>query len=197
VSEISDGLPEGVFVHERALCDTVDIGAGTRVWAFAHVQGGAVVGRDCNIGEGAFIEDGARLGDRVVIKNGVGVWGLVTLENDVFAGPHVAFTNDLIPRAGEYRTPAEDWLPTHVLEGACIGANATIVCGTVIGRHALIGAGTVVTHDVPDHAIVVGNPSKVVGWICVCGNRLEGAGTCSRCGRTFEPRENGLAEVTR
>ena len=185
-------------MHERALCDSDDIGAGTRVWAFAHVQDGAVVGRDCNIGEGAFIEDGARLGDRVVIKNGVCVWGLRDArgrrlrraQRRVHQRPHSS-------RRSVPARLADDWLPTHVLDGACIGANATIVCGTVIGRHALIGAGAVVTRDVPDHAIVVGNPSKLVGWICVCGERLEGAGTCGRCGRTYEQRESGLAEVTR
>ena len=178
--------PADVFVHEMALCDSDDIGSGSRVWAFAHVQAGAVVGADCNIGEGAFIEEGARLGDRVVIKNGVSVWGLVTLEDDVFAGPHVAFTNDLIPRAGAYRTPREKWLPTLVREGACIGANATVVCGTVIGRHALVGAGTVVTRDVPDYGVVIGNPSRAAGWICECGNRLAGAGSCAECGRAFD-----------
>jgi UDP-2-acetamido-3-amino-2,3-dideoxy-glucuronate N-acetyltransferase len=177
--------PEGVFVHERAICESVDVGTGTRVWAFAHVQAGAVVGRDCNIGEGCFIEDSARLGDRVVVKNGVSVWGLVTLEDDVFAGPNAVFTNDLVPRAGEYRTPPEKWLPTLVREGACIGANATIVCGTVIGRHALVGAGCVVTADVPDYGVVVGNPARAAGWICRCGNRLGGAGTCSECGRRY------------
>ena len=189
------GTPEGVFVHPMALCDSETVGAGTRIWAFSHVLAGAVIGRDCNIGEGAFVEDQARLGDRVVIKNGVSVWNLVTLEDDVFAGPNVAFTNDMIPRAGDYRTSPDDWQPTLVREAAALGANATIVCGTVIGRHALVGAGSVVTKDVPDHAIVLGNPARVVGWICNCGARLEGAGACPSCGRMFRADADGLHET--
>jgi acetyltransferase-like isoleucine patch superfamily enzyme len=175
-----------------ALCESDQVGDGTRVWAFSHVCAGAKVGADCNIGEGSFVEDAAVLGDRVVIKNGVSVWSLVTLEDDVFAGPNVAFTNDLVPRAGEYRTPHDKWLPTLVRAGATLGANATIVCGIVIGRHALVGGGAVVTRDVPDHAIVVGNPGHVVGWICVCGERLEDD-ACSACGRVYQRTESGLS----
>ena len=177
---MSNDAPD-VFVHPMGICDSETIGSGSRVWAFAHVQAGAVVGNDCNIGEGAFIEEDARLGDRVVIKNGVSVWGLVTLEDDVFAGPHVAFTNDLVPRAGQYRTPRDKWLPTLVRNGASLGANATIVCGITIGRHALVGAGCVVARDVPDYGIVVGNPARRIGWICECGKRLAGPGTCPSC----------------
>jgi UDP-2-acetamido-3-amino-2,3-dideoxy-glucuronate N-acetyltransferase len=124
----------------------------------------------------------------------VSIWARVTLEDDVFAGPNAVFTNDLVPRAGEYRTPRAEWLPTLVREGACIGANATIVCGTVIGRHAFVGAGAVVTRDVPDHAVVVGTPARQVGWICVCGNRLNGPGSCDRCGRAFAAVAQGLVE---
>ncbi len=98
-------------------------------------------------------------------------------------------------RAGEYRTPPDEWTPTLVREGATLGANCTIVCGTVIGKHALVGAGSVVIADVPDHAIVVGNPARAVGWICLCGGRLAGAGTCAKCGRTFTAGPDGLTEV--
>ena len=186
--------PPDVYVHPMAICDTADVGTGTRIWAFSHVQAGAVVGRDCNLGEGVFVEESARLGDRVVVKNGVSVWALVTLEDDVFAGPNVAFTNDLKPRSGEYRTPRDKWLATVVREGACLGANATIVCGVVIGRHALVGAGSLVSRDVADHAVVVGNPARVVGWICVCGEQLGGAGACPVCGRVYERSDTGLVE---
>jgi len=185
-----------VFVHPMGICDSDTIGSGSRVWAFAHVQAGAVVGNDCNIGEGVFIEDAARLGDRVVIKNGVSVWGLVTLEDDVFAGPNVVFTNDFVPRAGQYRTPPDKWMPTLVRAGASLGANATIVCGITIGRHAFVGAGSVVTRDVPDYGIVVGNPARPIGWICECGERLAGAGTCPSCARKFEQSADGLVDIT-
>ena len=187
---------DGPSVHPLALCDSADVGAGTRVWAFAHVCAGASVGRDCNLGENVFIEDQARLGDRVVVKNGVAVWARVTLEDDVFVGPQVAFTNDLVPRSGAYRTPPELWLPTLVRTGACLGANTTILCGVTIGRHALVGAGAVVTRDVPDHGVVFGNPARSVGWICVCGEKLAGPGSCSACGRCFERRAEGLAEIS-
>ena len=186
-----------VFVHPSGLCESDAVGAGTRIWAFAHVLAGAVVGVDCNIGDGAFVESGAVLGDRVTVKNGVSVWQLVTLEDDVFAGPNVAFTNDLIPRAAPYRTPPERWLPTLVRRGAALGANATIVCGITIGEHALVGAGSVVTRDVPAHAIVLGNPAHHAGWVCVCGARLEPSFRCTNCDREYEQTDAGLAITPR
>ncbi len=192
MSSISDE----VFVHPLGLCEADGVGDGTRIWAFAHVLAGAVVGRDCNIGDNSFIENGAVLGDRVVVKNGVSVWQLVTLEDDVFAGPNVAFTNDLVPRAAPYRTPPERWTPTLVRRGATLGANATILCGITIGVHALVGAGAVVTRDVADHAIVVGNPARRAGWICTCGQRLDAPYLCPECGRSYELSETGLAETT-
>ena len=187
--------PDGVFVHPLGLCEAAAVGDGTRIWAFAHVLAGAVVGRDCNIGDGSFVENGAVLGDRVVVKNGVSVWQLVTLEDDVFAGPNVAFTNDLVPRAAPYRTPPERWAPTVVRRGASLGANATILCGLTIGSHALVGAGAVVTRDVADHAIVVGNPARRVGWLCRCGQRLEAPYACSNCARRYELSDTGLSET--
>jgi acetyltransferase-like isoleucine patch superfamily enzyme len=174
------------------LCESTDVGAGTRVWAFAHVLPGAVVGRDCNLGDGTFIETGAILGDRVTIKNGVSVWSGVTLEDDVFAGPNVVFLNDYVPRAAPYRTPPEAWLPTLVRRGATLGGNATIICGITVGRHALVGAGSVVTRDVPDHALVVGNPARHIGWICLCGGRISDDLACAGCGRRYEAGDDGL-----
>lgn len=176
-------MGEGVFVHERALCESVDVGAGTRVWAFAHVMEGAVVGRDCNVGEGAFVESGARLGDRVIVKNGVLVWDKVTVEDDVFLGPAMVFTNDLVPRARFKNTP-EEFLPTVVRRGASIGANVTVVCGVTIGEGAFVGAGSVVAVDVPARALVVGNPARRVAWMCDCGLRLD-AGLVCTCGRAY------------
>jgi UDP-2-acetamido-3-amino-2,3-dideoxy-glucuronate N-acetyltransferase len=181
-----------VFVHERALCESDAVGPRTRVWAFAHVMKGAVVGADCNVGDHAFIESGARIGDRVTVKNAVLVWDKVVVEDDVFLGPNMVFTNDLMPRAA-FKKPAETFLPTRVGRGATIGANATIVCGVTIGDNAFVGAGTVVIEDVPAHALVVGNPARQIGWVCACGERLADTDTlaCS-CGRRYARTGDGL-----
>lgn len=172
-----------VFVHERGLCESDAVGPRTRIWAFAHVLKGAVVGADCNICDCAFIEGGARLGDRVTVKNAVLVWDKVTVEDEVFLGPNMVFTNDMNPRVA-FKKPPETFLPTLVKRGASIGANATIVCGTTIGENAFIGAGTVVIRDVPAHALVVGNPARQVGWVCACGERLPATLACA-CGRRY------------
>ncbi|HJK98093.1 MAG TPA: acyltransferase [Polyangiaceae bacterium LLY-WYZ-14_1] len=180
-----------VFVHPQALCESDQVGAGTRIWAFAHVMKGAVVGRGCNLGDHVFVESGARLGDRVIVKNLVLVWDRVTVEDEVFLGPNMVFTNDRVPRVAWKRDPAE-WEPTRVRRGASIGANATIVCGVTIGEHALVGAGAVVTRDVPAHGLVLGNPARRVGWVCACGERLSEDGpdplTCrARCRQRYRP----------
>jgi|SRR5919106_2016676 acetyltransferase-like isoleucine patch superfamily enzyme len=174
---------QSVFVHDRALCESSDLGAGTRIWAFAHVMKGARIGSDCNVGDHAFVESGARIGDRVTIKNCVLVWDKVTLEDDVFLGPSTVFTNDLNPRVAFKKSP-DAFLPTLVKRGASIGANATIVCGTTIGEQAFVGAGSVVIRDVPAHALVVGNPARRIGWMCACGEKLPGTLAC-RCGRRY------------
>ncbi|MDQ3757841.1 MAG: N-acetyltransferase [Actinomycetota bacterium] len=178
-----------VFVHPQGLCESDRVGAGTRIWAFAHVMPGAVVGEGCNVCDGAFIESGAVVGDRVTIKNNVLLWDRVTVEDDVFLGPNVVFTNDMNPRAA-FKKPPEEFLPTLVRHGASIGANATIVCGTIIGEGAFVGAGTVVTSDVPAYALVVGNPARRVGWVCACGERLEDGLRCA-CGRAYEEDGEG------
>jgi acetyltransferase-like isoleucine patch superfamily enzyme len=172
-----------VFVHEKALCESTEIGPRTRIWAFAHVMPGAVVGADCNIGDHAFIETGARVGDRVIVKNNALVWDKVTLEDDVFVGPNAVFTNDFIPRVA-FKNPPEKFLPTLVRRGASIGANATIVCGVTIGEQAFVAAGTVVIRDVPAYAMVAGNPARRIGWMCACGKKLPPALGCE-CGRTY------------
>jgi acetyltransferase-like isoleucine patch superfamily enzyme len=160
-----------VFVHEKALCESEEIGSRTRVWAFAHVMKGARVGEDCNIGDHAFVEGGAVVGSRVTIKNGVQIWDGVTVKDEVFLGPGVVFTNDLSPRSA-FKKPRDQWLSTVVERGASIGANATIVSGITIGEHAFIGAGAVVVRDVPAYALVVGNPARAKGWMCACGEKL-------------------------
>lgn len=186
--------PPGVFVHEHGLCESEEVGAGTRIWGFAHVMKGARIGVDCNIGGGVFVESGAVVGDRCIVKNGVQLWDLVTLEDEVFVGPNATFTNDLVPRAG-FPNPRERFLATRVGRGATLGANCTVVCGHAIGRGAFVGAGAVVTRDVPAHAVVLGNPARVVGWICACGQRLPASLACS-CGRRYrEAGEPGLELV--
>jgi acetyltransferase-like isoleucine patch superfamily enzyme/dTDP-4-dehydrorhamnose 3,5-epimerase-like enzyme len=152
-----------VFVHERALVEPgATIGMGTRVWAFAHVLGGAVIGRDCNLCDMTFIENDVVIGDRVTIKCGVQIWDGVRLDDDVFVGPNATFTNDLFPRSKKY---PEKYAVTQIREGASIGANATILAGVVVGQFAMVGAGAVVTKSVPPYAVVVGNPATIRGYV--------------------------------
>ena len=189
----------GFFVHPQALCESTAVGAGTRIWAFAHVMAGARVGRQCNVCGHAFVESGATVGDRVTVKNGVVVWNRVTVEDDVFLGPYAVFTNDLRPRSPAERRELR-LTPTVVRRGATVGANATIVCGVEVGEYAMVGAGAVVTRDVPGHALVVGSPARRIGWVCACGARLQERDNdelaCPSCGRTYTyvPDGETLAE---
>ena len=154
---------------------------------------GAVIGRHCNIGEGAYVEGGAVLGDHVTVKNGVCVWDLVTCENYVFLGPNAVLTNDPTPRSHpDYKGHPEKWRPTLLHEGASVGANATVVCGVTLGPWCFVGAGAVVTRDVPAHALVVGNPARRIGWACRCGHRLDEDLHCSSCGLRFTQVKDGL-----
>jgi acetyltransferase-like isoleucine patch superfamily enzyme len=174
------------FVHPQGLVDEgVIIGARTTVWAFAHVVKGASIGEDCNLCDHTFVENGVCVGDRVTIKCGVYLWDGVTLEDDVFVGPCVAFTNDLRPRSKKY---PDHFLKTHLQQGCSVGANATVLPVT-IGRWAMVAAGAVVTRDVPAHALMRGNPARLAGWVCRCGEKLALAAnaksTCT-CGRTYQ-----------
>ncbi len=191
-----------MFVHEHALCETPDIGEGSRVWAFAHVMDGAVIGRDTNVGDHAFIESGVIIGDRVTVKNGAMIWEGVIIEDDVFIGPRVAFTNDRYPRsprlpeATERYANKENWqVRTAVRRGASIGAGAVIMCGLTIGRDASVGAGAIVTRDVPDHALVLGQPARRKGWVCVCGLPLGSMLECLECRRGYSLADHGLQEA--
>jgi UDP-2-acetamido-3-amino-2,3-dideoxy-glucuronate N-acetyltransferase len=179
------------FQHQHAIIEAgVTIGAGTTIWAFAHVLTGAVIGSDCNICDHIFIEGGVCIGDRVTIKCGVSLWDNVVVENDVFIGPSAVFTNDLRPRS---RVRPAIYPRILLQEGCSLGANCTILPGLTIGRWAMIGAGAVVTHDVPDFGLVVGVPGRLRGWVCGCGNKLTSPGdsrwVCS-CGRTYD-QKNG------
>lgn len=150
------------FVHPQALCESSDVGEGTRVWAFAHVLAGARIGRDCNICDGVFIENDVIVGDRVTVKCGVQLWDGVRLHDDVFVGPNATFANDRFPRS---RQRPQRFLQTVVEQGASIGANATLLPGIIIGTGAMVGAGAVVTRSVPANAIVVGNPARISGYV--------------------------------
>jgi acetyltransferase-like isoleucine patch superfamily enzyme len=157
------------FVHPQGLCESGHVGAGTRIWAFAHVLPGARVGRDCNLCDHVFIENDVVVGDRVTVKCGVQLWDGLRVEDDVFIGPNATFANDPFPRS---RQPPPRFAVTTLRRGASIGANATVLPGVTIGRSAMVGAGAVVTRDVPPYAIVAGNPARIVGYTDGDGVRL-------------------------
>ena len=184
--------PEAV-VHESAYVDEgATIGAGTKVWHFCHVLGGAVIGERCTLGQNVVVMNGTRIGSNVKLQNNVSVYEGVELEDDVFCGPSMVFTNVLNPRSHVSRR--SEYRRTLVRRGATIGANATIVCGTTLGEYAFVGAGAVVSSDVPDYALVVGVPARRIGWMCQCGERLpdSGAGTCAACGSSYEAAADGI-----
>ncbi|MBQ6895812.1 MAG: N-acetyltransferase [Oscillospiraceae bacterium] len=183
------------FVHESSYVDeNVTIGDGTKVWHFCHLLNGARIGENCSLGQNVNIGNNAVIGNGVKIQNNVTVYEGVELEDWVFCGPSMVFTNDLTPRARYPKGPA-GYKKTLVKTMASIGANATVVCGTTVGRCALIGAGAVVTKDVPDHALMLGVPAVQKGWVCECGEILAEDLACHKCGRRYERCETGLKEV--
>ncbi len=177
------------FVHESSYVDDgVEIGAGTKVWHFSHVMKGTRIGRNCSLGQNVLVGPNVTVGDNVKIQNNVSVYEGVELGDEVFCGPSCVFTNVDRPRSG-FPTDHAKYLKTVVHRGVSIGANATIVCGHTLGEHAFIGAGSVVTKDIPAHAIVYGNPARIHGWACECGEPIvfgaESVGTCTTCGRKY------------
>ena len=179
--------------------DDVEIGEGTKVWHFAHVQSGAKIGEKCVLGQNVNIGNNVVIGNYVKIQNNVSVYEGVTLEDYVFCGPSMVFTNILDPRSKYPQVGAEYYIKTLVKEGASLGANSTIVCGNTIGRFAFIGAGSVVTKDVPDFALVVGNPAKIKGWFSEAGKKLEfdknGIAKCEKSGKTYRFENNLVVEI--
>ena len=173
------------FKHPQALVESSDIGDGTRIWAFAHVLPGAVIGRDCNICDHVFIENDVRLGDRVTVKCGVQLWDGIRIEDDVFIGPNATFTNDPFPRSRQH---LDKYPETIVRKGASIGANATILPGVCIGQHALVGAGAVVVRSVPPYSVVVGNPAQI--------QRYVSSAPAGRESVTLTAAREGAVEVT-
>lgn len=184
------------FVHETACVDQpASVGAGSRVWHFSHVMAGAVLGEGCNIGQNVFIAATARLGRNVKVQNNVSLYDGVVCEDDVFLGPSCVFTNVSTPRSAVNRRDAYE--PTLVGRGATVGANATIVCGVTLGPYAFVAAGAVVTRDVPPHALVMGVPARVAGWMCRCGLKLADGpvAACEGCGATYERAADGAVVV--
>lgn len=184
----------GYQAHPSAVIDEgAHIGEGSKIWHFVHVMPGAVIGRDCVIGQGSFIGN-VRIGDGVRIQNNVSIYDGVTLEDHVFAGPSCVFTNVMNPRSEVNRK--EEFRPTLVKRGATIGANATIVCGITIGEYAFVGAGALVRTDIAAHSVVVGVPTRQIGWMCACGERLRESAEiileCETCGRSFQHLGAGL-----
>jgi UDP-2-acetamido-3-amino-2,3-dideoxy-glucuronate N-acetyltransferase len=183
------------FVHESSFVDDgAYIGKGTSVWHFSHIQEGAVIGEGCSIGQNVYIASNVRIGNHVKIQNNVSVYEGVVLEDYVFCGPSMVFTNIRNPRSKYPQRGSRFYAATLVREGASIGANATIVCGHVIGKHAFIAAGAVVVSDVPDYALMVGVPARRKGWVCECGSRLKANLTCGKCGRTYKRKRGILSE---
>jgi UDP-2-acetamido-3-amino-2,3-dideoxy-glucuronate N-acetyltransferase len=190
-----------VFVHPTAVVDEpCEIGDGSKVWHFAHVCAGARIGAGTSLGQNVYVAPTAIIGSGVRVQNNVSIYDGVTLEDDVFCGPSMVFTNVKNPRAHVSRK--HDYRPTLARRGATFGANATVLSGLAVGRYAFVGAGAVVTHDVPDFALVVGTPARVVGWVCRCGERLSfapmPAGTCAcgSCGERYRSTGTGGAAGT-
>lgn len=188
---------DNYFVHETAIIDDgAQIGSGTKIWHFSHILSGAKIGQDCTLGQNVMIAGGVEIGDRVKIQNNVSVYDGVTLEEDVFVGPSAVFTNVINPRSEVNRK--NEFKGTYVKKGATIGANATIVCGVTIGQYAFIGAGAVVTRNVPDFAIILGNPGKQKGWMSAFGQKLNfdesGHAVCLKSNKDYKI-EKGLVRM--
>ncbi len=184
-----------VYVHSTSIVDDdVEIGEGTKIWHFSHIQSGARIGKNCSFGQNVNVSNHVMIGNGVKVQNNVSIYEGVELEDYVFCGPSCVFTNDLTPRA-KYSGGKTSYKKTLVHEGASIGANATIVCGHTIGKWALIGAGAVVTSNVPNHALMLGIPAKRKGWACECGELLQGNLICIHCGRKYRENEEGLEEI--
>jgi UDP-2-acetamido-3-amino-2,3-dideoxy-glucuronate N-acetyltransferase len=188
------------FAHESCYIDEgCVIADDTKIWHFTHVMTGARIGARCNIGQNVVVSPGVVIGDNVKIQNNVSVYTGVILEDDVFCGPSMVFTNVINPRSHVSRK--DEYRQTLVQRGATLGANSTVVCGHSIGRYAFVGAGSVVTKDVPDFALVVGNPGRVTGWMCRCGVTLASgarppaSAACAACGTTYRTGADGALSI--
>lgn len=191
------------FVHESSyIDDPCEIGQGTKVWHFSHVMANSKIGENCNIGQNVVISPDVEIGDNVKIQNNVSVYTGVVLEDDVFCGPSMVFTNVINPRSHVERK--DEYRRTLVKRGATIGANATVICGLTLGRYCFIGAGAVVTRDVPDYGLITGNPGKLAGFVCYCGDKLDvtekaahtGNVECGSCNRRYSHSAGRVQEIS-
>lgn len=188
------------YVNEYAVVDdNVEIGEGTKIWHFSHVQSGSKLGKKCVLGQNVNVGNNVTIGDYCKIQNNVSIYEGVTLEDYVFCGPSMVFTNILDPRCKYPQVGGDFYVQTLVKEGASLGANCTIVCGNTIGKAALVGAGAVVTKDVPDFALVVGNPARVIGWMSEAGKKLtfdeDGFAYCEKSDKKYKLANNKVTEV--
>ena len=189
------------MIHESAYVEEgAEIGEGTKIWHFVHVRKGAKIGKNCNIGKDVYIDTNVEVGDNCKIQNFATLYQGLKVGNDVFIGPHVCFTNDMYPRAAIW--DEERLEKTVVCNGASIGANSTIIAGITIGKYAMVGAGSVITGDIPDNALVFGNPGKIKGFVCICGTKLTKKSekkktvilSCPNCGKEISVDETVYME---
>lgn len=188
------------FVHGSAIVDEpVDIGAGTKIWHFSHIQSGVKIGKDCVFGQNVNVGTNVVIGNHCKIQNNVSVYEGITLEDYVFCGPSMVFTNILDPRCKYPQVGSKFYIKTLVQEGASLGANCTIICGNTIGKNSMIGAGSVVTKDVPDFALVVGSPAKIIGWVSEAGKRLDfdkkGVAFCDKSHKKYKISDERVVEI--
>lgn len=188
------------YVNDFAVVDAnVQIGEGTKIWHFSHIQSGSKIGKKCVFGQNVNVGNNVTIGDYCKVQNNVSIYEGVTLEDYVFCGPSMVFTNILNPRCKYPQVGAQFYVKTLVKEGASLGANCTIVCGITIGRHAMVGAGAVVTKDVPDFALVVGSPARIIGWYSEGGERLKfdekGFAECKKSGIRYQMKDEAAVEV--
>ncbi len=173
------------FIADTAIvADDVKIGEDSKIWHFVQLRDGVVIGKNCNLGNGVYIDSGVKLGDNVSIQNKTSVYRPVVIEDDVFVGPNVCFVNDKYPRSKIIRDLSG--ISWTIKKGASIGANSVILPDLNIGQYAMVGSGSVVTKEVPDHALVAGNPAKIFGFVCYCGKPVDNQGICSDCGKKID-----------
>lgn len=193
-------MKNNFYVHPSSYVDdNVEIGEGTKIWHFSHIQSGSKIGKNCVFGQNVNVGNNVTVGNFCKVQNNVSIYEGVELEDYVFCGPSMVFTNVINPRCMYPQRGSEFYLKTLVKTGASIGANSTIVCGNTIGKHAFIGAGAVVTKDVPDYALVVGNPARVIGWVSEAGTKLnfntDGVAFCEKSNKKYKLENNIVAEI--